>query len=418
MAHPWKDLVVGGISKPRFLIVSENYCTNPRMNSGTTTGWSVSSSLITLSAYETSYAYSQYVLRAIWTESVYEYINYDFETDDNLEDVDSILAVFRIWDSSLNDNEVKVIKVSMYNGLTRFSQKNIEITNKPKRISILADNIPNKTSKDVQLRIYTGIEFNSSGDMQMDNFYLMQSLEDYQFDCPQDDFLRFEKDLIGSHELQDGRIQEYNKAWRPNYYAYYLSMTKQNEKYRQRISEANNVFVIPHIDFMWGFFAKWTNEFLRKYTMKRYIGHDSEITLMGNELLKGTIHPIDVQYEPPPTLFDLIISSNVDGQAEVFVYISPDDNYGFSDGVTPFVRSFESETNVTILAPSTVNINGEEKSFQGWYDIELDVILTTNVSYSFEVNSELQLEARYDVTISPSGDGYGTGYGTGYGDQL
>lgn len=417
MAHPWIDLVVGGVSKPRFIVVSENFCSNPRLNSGTTTGFSASSTLLTLSAYKNSYAYSEYVLRAVWSESAYEYIKYVTNFDTDLNSLESVLAAFRIWDASLEDGETKVIKIALTSSSIYFKQKNIEITNKPKRVVLLADYLSNVSGTEINLRIYNGITFSSSGDMRMDDFYLMYSKGDYQMDCPQDTYLTFDKDLIGQHKLQDGKMQEYNKTWRPNYYAYYLSLSKQSEKFRQRIAEASNVFVIPHIDFMWGFFAKWSDSFDRKYTMKRFLGHESEIKLIGNELLKDTIHPIDVEYIPPPVLYDISITSNVDNQTEAFIYISPDDDDGFSDGATPFVRKYESGESITVLAPSTITIEGESKSFLGWY-LDGEVLLTTNQTYTFTVTADKSITAKYDLSISPTGDGYGTGYGSGYGDQL
>jgi hypothetical protein len=418
MSHPWSNLVVGGISNPRFLILYDNACLNSRFINNTD-GWQSSDSSLVLSRISDVDSYSDYCGKMFWSQSIKEYVYYDIGDVGSLSYLSKVLINLRIKENLYQySNGSRPIQIGLWYGGVELSSREILIDGKMKNISILFEgfsydeNLLSDTN--LELRIFTGIDFIAIGDIRFDNVTIAFVKEDYQFDFPQDSYIDNDKENIGSHELFDGRNIEYNKSWRPIYFAVWEILSKAKEIGRQRIAEASRVFVIPHIDFLWGFFAKWNDKFSVKYSYKKYFGHYSEITLVGDELIKGTIHPIISEYIPPPITHLISISSNYDNKKGSLIYISPEDYNGFSDGLTSFTRVFETGTNISLLAQNSVIIDGVSKAFQDWYDLDTDTILTTELLYEFEASENRNIQARFIVSSSESG-GYGEDYGEDYG---
>lgn len=417
MAHAWSDLVVGGVSNPRVLVVGENFCSNNRASTDLT-GWTKSSSSLGFSLISDSNAYSENMFRMLWQESLKEYVEYQATFDKTLAAIGKIVVNFRIKDESLSANEQAVGYVEL-RGNSKVGSREVVYSKKIKRLSIIFDGIDkNENSLVAKLRIYTGTDFRTSGDVRFDDVYINEAIEDYQFECPNDTFLEFQKEVTGELPMSDGKVNEYNKRWRPTCYSRYYAMNKSDEIRRQRIAEASLLFIQPHIDFLWGFFAKWKNNFKRSYSFKRYNAHDSEISLYGNEFMIDTIHPAEAEYNPAPDTYILTIGTNYDSQVGTLITVSPTDQNGFKDGTTPFSREFESGESVTLIAPSSIVVDGETRNFTKWIDKSDDSTLSTSVTYNFTLSAELEVEAVYEVDEVSSG-GYGTGYGSSpYGDRL
>jgi len=423
MSHPWSNLVVGGIGSPRFLVLNDNLCTNSRFISNTT-GWLSSDASLIFSRVADVDSYSDYCGRMFWTHSIKEYVYFNVGDVGSFNNKTKVLVNLRIKEKFYEaTNSSRPIKIGLFYGGIELSSREILIDGRMKNISILFegftydDNLISDT--DLHLRIFTGIDFVTVGDIRFDNVTIALVKEDYQFDLPQDIYIDNEKEVTGSHELYDGKNVEYNKEWRPTFYAVWDLFTKAKETNRQRIAEASRVFVIPHIDFLWGFFAKWNDTFSVRYFNKRFLGHYSEITLIGDELLKSTIHPIVSEYVPAPTTYTITISSNYDSKKGSLVYMSPEDYEGFSDGLTSFSRTYETGTDITVLAQNSIIIDGVSVAFQDWYDVDTATVLTTELMYELEISADRNIQVRYAATSSETSDGYGTDYGgTGYGDIL
>lgn len=413
------DAVVGGVKTPRIVEIGENFCINPRLTENLD-GWTSNNAVfLPISRVADPQAYEEYMLRIFHSTSQYTFIQYT--TEDVLPsydfDVKKILVAFRIKDVSLNGGEQKIIKIELAAGTAPINYKEIVITNKVKRVAMVFEWNNVLGYPFFNLRFYNGNTFQNNGDIRIDDVYINVVIQDYNFECCDETYLTFDKTTVGQHELFDGKIQQYNKRWRPNFYAHYAVLNKKQEIYRQSIAESlNNLFIFPHIDFMWGFFGIWDENFERRYSFNKYIGHDSVIVIKGSEMLIDGVAPTAVGYIMPVTTYILIIGSWNPSNG-VFINITPLDYNNQSSGDTSFVREFSENTNVILTAPATVMDGLIERNFLHWID-ENQNILSTEQSYQVTMNADKQVFAVYDDDES---EGYGTDYGgetDGYGDVL
>ena len=313
--HPWFDLVIGGVSVPRILSVGDNLCANPRFNVDTT-GWIFGAGLNVSNRVVDSKAYTEYMGSLVHLDDANTYTPVERSAFYNVDYGSSILGKkflisFRVhgnvdgWDGAklrvyMGEYQVGYEYLDGYAGeankigeLDKFA---IQSMIKTRRCAVVTSAV------DVDVNIigvqFSGSETGAAGlkdldnEIYIDDIYICEVLEDYEFVQPQSTHVLFNKFTDGSLQLFDGKVKEFNKRWLPNYIAAFGFLDSDNESYRQAIAEAENLFVFPHNDFNWGFFAKWDNDFKRAYPWERFFGHVGDIVLKGDEYLIETLHPL------------------------------------------------------------------------------------------------------------------------------
>lgn len=413
------NAVVGGVKTPRILEVGENACTDPRLANGLN-GWTSNDVRLEISRIYDEKAYEEYMLRLYHNESLYTFVQYTTgwivaEYDFNIK---KVLVAFRIKDESLSDGEQKIVKIELANATIPLTSREIVITNKIKRIAFVFEWSVILGYPFFNLRFYTGNSFNEIGDIRIDDIYINVVIGDYNFECSDESNLTFEKTVTGQHELIDGKIQEYNKRWKPNFFAHWTALNRTQELYRQSIAETiNKLFIIPHIDFLWGFFGIWDVNFERKYSFNRFISHDSSITIKGNEYLLDGITPATTTYEMPVVVYNLTVGSFYP-ESNVFINISPLDYNNQSGGSSEFIREYSENTVVSLVAPSTIIDGAITRNFVHWIDGDLNII-SSNIGINITMNDHKEIYAVYDDSEDSGnyGDDYGSETG-GYGDYL
>jgi hypothetical protein len=91
---------------------------------------------------------------------------------------------------------------------------------------------------------------------------------------------------------------------------------------------------------------------------------------------------------PPPTTYTLTVDSAAPASG-VSITVSPADNNGASSGSTSFTRTYDSETSVTLTAPTTSGVN----AFQSWTGCSSVSTTTCTVS----MNANTTVTANYAV---------------------
>lgn len=268
MAHPWENLVVSGVDKPRFLLVTDNFCNNPLFSSNLD-GWSGSGGA-TLTRIEDFSAYRQWMCQADFAADT-DYVEFTYDYGSVVQGKTFLFALNIV---SSNEFTLKFYHSSEFGDELFDSQ----IYKKAFIVATAPDD--GGTATTITIRIYgTSVNF--------DNVYFAEVEYDLEMPQPHDSGeILFEKENDGSGELWTGKIKEYNTKWIPNYNCEYFYLSEQNEQYRQRISEHSNVFCVPHIDFMYGFLGKWMkDEYVRDYNFRQYDGHSGGIYIKGQEYL-------------------------------------------------------------------------------------------------------------------------------------
>lgn len=420
--YVWDDLVVGGTGVPRIIVPSENKVTYPRIEDSDLDDWIVNNLNINLSQTEDEDAYKRYMLKASWSPSLYSYFALKVDIGQSVKlGTRKYLFSCRIKDASISDGATIPVRISYVINNVEYDFREIILTNKIKRVAFVFEgDIQNASGTEIYIRFYTGIGFRTNGQIMVDDLHLCIVEQDYQFKCPNESYLSYERDSFGNALMNDGKIQEYNKFWKPNYYGFWQIMEKKYEKFRIKISEAGRLFVFPHTDFYWGFFGVWDDGIQMKYPFNRYIGHESEILIKASEFLVGDIHPLEVEYVPPPTYYDVVIGSSFPNSG-VYVTLSPEDKDGFSSGNTQFTRTYEEDTEVEITAPAQTVYADLIADFYRWVDGD-GLVISLERSFTATIDEDKEYIAEFQYPETPvSGGGYGEapygGSGTvGYGD--
>lgn len=412
--HPWFDNVIGGVMNPAFLLVGENLCSNPRFSGGSDTGWTFGGSWLSSPKYivDTN-AYEEYMgrLNSTQDDSAYAMYNYNIGSTKNKK----FMASFRVKSNLLNDHDITVTLQVSNGDVPGFSLQTKTVTlNKYIKKVYLYGSAPVTDFTYIGIKINNGIGIVANPDLRFDDVYICEVNYNYTMKEPQATFIAFDKMLQGENELFDGKTQEFNKRWRPNFIADWQFIESSYEEMRQRIAEADSIFVIPHIDFEWGFFAIWDGGYKREYPWDRFLGHKGLIKLRGTELLTSTIHPISI-YETVGTLQATVTigssnpSSGITIQYEYGDPLSPLAPSG-SD-VTPFTLTNDSGEYLKLTAPVD---NGSGDAFDYWVDSGGNK--TTNRILETSMQDGATYTAVFTTTALPAG-GYGTNYGSSYGND-
>lgn len=267
MAHPWENLVVSGVDSPRILLVSDNFCSNPFLTLNSD-GYTVSGAVITRA--EDFSAYYEYMLSVNTNNINTDYVEYSYDYGSSVANKTFLIAL-----NVFAQGEFKLV----FKGDIEFGE--VLFDSQIYKKAFIVATATGVTGNTISFRIY------GARDMKFDNVYFAEVLYDLEMPQPHNaGELLFEKDADGIGELWSGKKKEYNVKWIPNYSANYFYLSEENEQFRQLISEYENVFCIPHLDYNWGFLGKWMkDEFERNYVFGEYVGHSGELSIKGQEYL-------------------------------------------------------------------------------------------------------------------------------------
>jgi hypothetical protein len=271
--HPWSQLVLGGVGKPRFLILDDNLVT--KMSIDINDGWFMSDVVnLNLEQVADPDSYHSFMLRA-WhtTGNHFAFYNHTFSTGTIGGKV--LLLNFRAK-SPLQGS----FKVALYDSGDLIDEIDFPLTERIQFYSVVFSVPETNTDNTLQIRFYPSTE-EGEGDLYFDNVHMAEVQGDITLPQPNNSYVRFEKKSRMFGELYSEMPYEVEKRYRPHYHAFYYALERLDEVSRQAISEAKKVYVFPHIDSNFGFLGVWDKEFERKYSFNRFFAHESIIPIKG-----------------------------------------------------------------------------------------------------------------------------------------
>lgn len=269
MAHAWESLILGGVDQPRILEITNNFCTNPYANTGTT-GY-VKGTNGTMTTESSSEAIGEYVIKLVFAGGGDAYIDWTHNFGSSITNK-KFLGIVRI--KSKFDCKIQLI------GSSLISEYAITASDYVRTFSVIAEAI-GQTGNNITLRIIGTADVN----LTFDNIYLAQINNDITFPQPNESFMVFEKDVLGEQRMWNGKIQQFNFKYIPNFYCDWQVLGAGYEYQRQQISLNKILFCMPHKDVNWGFIGIFSEDFERKYSFDKFFGHNSSLAIKGIEYI-------------------------------------------------------------------------------------------------------------------------------------
>lgn len=290
MAHAWDNLVLGGIDKPRLLLCSDNWLSNQFFNGTNLDGWTKYGTNGTLAIVSDDEAYGSNVLHY-----------YQETSGEPAPDAEPPI------DSTLNDYILRSFDVLTLTGATNFGKKfllSLRIKTTEDTEIIITDNgsyslsttVINTENKFIDMFIATGeisvatsviqvkirtLNQPDGVNIKIDNVFFSIINNDFVFKQPNQSKLVFEENIIGSNELWSGKVQKFDRKWKPIFLALWEYLGAGWENYRQLAYQSPNIYCIPHRDVKWGFLGAMVGDFERQYSFDRFFGHKSAVEIAG-----------------------------------------------------------------------------------------------------------------------------------------
>lgn len=361
MAHDWDDLILGGLDKPRMLLCTDNWDTNPYFNDNFS-NWTKVGSNGTLELLNSTTAYGNSVLNyySATVSASDDYIYTEYSVFAKL--ATTVGTKKFIFSARIKTDELMELIITDNSSYTKTIE--IEPTNGDFiKIYTITDITTASTSNVIQVRLKTK---NTPGDfsIQMDNVFFSQVTSDIVLNQPNDSKLVFKEFVLGRNELWSGKIQRFNRKWKPIFVAKWEYIIAEDEQNRQLIYQAQNIFCIPHQDVYWGFIGIMDGDLERQYSFSRFFGHTGDLEIIGTEyLMELPYAKISDEPTPPPPIVSEIIA-RWDIEATTAAYRAGDAWVTFKSATLDNLQTFRlaelyhPSTDLSALSINALLING------------------------------------------------------------
>ena len=271
---------LGGVAAPRFLLLDDNYVTNPYANEDTS-GWAVTGGTLIKGAAQEG-AYGEFMFD-------YSYAA-DFEAAYWNQDIGAS-SINKIFIASFRAKlaSVGAILVEIVDSIGEVVASQVySLTTGTQRV-LLYGSSDQVLTQNLRLKIYASAS-SATAQIFFDHVLFTEVLAEVDMPSPlivggEQDILKFQKEVQGKNELWNGLTQEFGKKWRPHYLGRWDYLVDTDELLRQSIADSKTIFVLPHNDQNWGFHGMWDKDLERKYAFGRYIGHKGVIPIRGVEFI-------------------------------------------------------------------------------------------------------------------------------------
>lgn len=281
MAHDWDGLVLGGLDKPRLLLCNENWDTNPFFSDGAVGDWVKTGANGTLEVVADDNAYGSNVLHYYdaAVSAAGDYITLEFDTL-TITGASNFGKKFIV---SLRIKTGELSEVTIQDGAAYSISVDVNPEDDFQKIFLVTESL-SSTENVIQIVINTQNQTDDF-DIKIDNIFFTEVTQDLIFKQPNDSKLVFEENMIGSNELWTGKVQKFDRKFRPIFLAEWEYIGAGWEYYRQLAYQASLIFCIPHREVNWGFLGIMNGDFERQYSFKRFFGHKGGVEVMGVEYL-------------------------------------------------------------------------------------------------------------------------------------
>ena len=135
----------------------------------------------------------------------------------------------------------------------------------------------------------TGIAF-------FDDVRVYEILETYNFEQPQRWEQPWTEEKVADFRLLGGKMRSVSEGWRYKLNMVYTYHSATSQQDVIEITESGLLYVVPHIDNLFGSLMQWNGDYQNEYFFGRYLGHSTIVSLSAVELEKEKPREIGTDY--------------------------------------------------------------------------------------------------------------------------
>jgi len=293
MTHAWESYVLGGVEKPKIVMIEDtNLCTNGSFETNLT-GWTTSSGVDAERIADSELMRGDYCLRiSANTAGTTDLTRFVHTPDSGTIAGDIFLASFMMRTEDQLRKAATVVLSADTSGW--WSQTDVFVGPEWEQFTIIGEA---ETDAVGGIRIQFspnnyGIDPRVGQYLRIDNVQLYKVTKQYILADPQAYTQSFDRQIEVTNETIEGVIKEYSKGYRYTANLVYEFLNPVQEKIRTEMSGANAMFFFPHEDSRFAQKVIWNKGFDRKYFHDRYLGHTGIVSLKGVQLMQK--QPTDI----------------------------------------------------------------------------------------------------------------------------
>lgn len=275
------DLVIGGVSQPRFLCCGMNLVTNDDFEDNAD-GWLAGNSATVVRVADSETFFGDYSLQINdASASLRGYVDYIL----NPGVTGTYTFVISIWARGASGSDV-YMRSALVGGVTAWGTAKTLTTTQQHFSDAISYNI---TGVSPRLRIYPTALAAETGNIIIDHVSVYRATNDITLDYEsQVDVWGWERENQAENRLIDGTTKIYVNGWRFSANLDFTYLSADDEANRGRISEADTVVFFPRSDNEFCANCRWDGKYDRSYFHRSLYtaGHKGPITLVGVELLE------------------------------------------------------------------------------------------------------------------------------------
>ena len=296
----WSGNVLGGVAAPRFYLLSDDLVTNGSMEDDDDAdsipdSWTAQGGATLLQVNDTSTMFGDYVLSiddadpSGWDYAKQTGMSIPSAVGGDINGKD-ILVVFWVKQISGTNPEMFVNIYDSNNNLA--GTTDVFTTLKTDRYlqfwAYISNLVTAAGDDEFGIGIFpTGLTVGDLGKIYVDNVQVFEVTQ--LIDLPLPNEWRgqgWTKELQARQRLIDGTMKEYIDGWRFRANMNWEYMSTSDEILRQNLADhAGLIGFQPHNDVEWGQVCTWDGDLERSYFFNRFLGHSSNIPLLGCELM-------------------------------------------------------------------------------------------------------------------------------------
>ena len=296
----WEENVVGGIGDPRlYRLDPDNLLSNGSFEEAIGAEWfGAGYSRVLASANAFTAPRGDYVLKveddsgAAW-ERAARSVDYGSALGNK-----SFLVYVVVRGATDHDIDIKLGSSTTSGGsINAASTLTVPVFSDYCRIIHLIKTFSSATDQFVRVELGgSGSTVSETGTAYFDDLRIYEILETYNLDQPNEWKHNWEQIKAAEYELADRTEKKIVQGWRYSLGLTYTAATAEDVQNFIELTESGKVFVVPHIDNLFGSFMVWDGSFEPQYFMGKYLGHTITLPLTSTEIVREKPREIATDY--------------------------------------------------------------------------------------------------------------------------
>lgn len=293
MTHAWESYVLGGVEKPKIVMIEDtNLCTNSNFETNLT-GWTASSAADMERIADSELLRGDYCLRiSSNTAGAYGIVYFDHTPNSGTIAGDIFLVSFMM---KTEDQVRKAASVILCAGTSGWWTKTDIFVGPEWEQFTLIGEVETDAIGTFRIQFSPnnwGVDPRIDQYLRIDDVQLYKVTKQYTLADPQAYTQSFDRQIEATNETIEGTIKEYSKGYRYTTNLVYEYLNPVQEKVRAEMAGSSAMFFFPHQDSRFAQKVIWDKGFDRKYFNARYLGHTGIVSLKGVQLMQK--QPTDI----------------------------------------------------------------------------------------------------------------------------